>query len=37
MREPEQEHEELRDMADKSLLDMKGKSRGTKYVRKVYD
>ena len=30
-------YEELRDMADKSLLDVKGKGRGTKYVRKVND
>ena len=30
-------YEELRDMANKSLLDVKGKGRGTKYVRKVND
>lgn len=30
-------YEELRDMADNSLLDVKGKGRGTKYVRKVND
>ena len=27
-------YEELRDMADKSLLDVKGKGRGTKYIQK---
>ena len=30
-------YEELKDMMDKSLLDMSGKGRGTKYVRKVND
>ena len=30
-------YEELRDMVDKSLLDVIGKGRGTKYVRKVND
>ena len=30
-------YEELRDMMDKSLLDVKGKGRGTKYIRKVND
>ena len=30
-------YEELRDMADKNLLDVKGKGRGTKYVQKVND
>ena len=30
-------YEELRDMADKHLLDVRGKGRGTKYVQKVND
>ena len=30
-------YEELRDMADKNLLDVRGKGRGTKYVQKVND
>ena len=30
-------YEELRDMADKSLLDVKGKGRGTKYIQKAND
>ena len=30
-------YEELRDMVDKSLLDVIGKGRGTKYVQKAND
>ena len=30
-------YEELRDMMDKSLLDVRGKGRGTTYIRKVND